>query len=453
MVHPADPTFTDGVPMPRRVWAVLAIWTVLALSVLDASIANVALPTIAAELGVAPADSVWVINAYQLAIAACLLPLSALGDRFEYRRVYLTGVAVFTLGSLGCALSGSLPALVAARVVQGLGAAGVMSTNPALVRITYPTAQLGRGIGWNAAVIAVCAASGPSIAAGILAVAPWPWLFAVNLPIGLAALAIGARALPRSPRLDEPFDGRAAVGVGVGLGGVVLGAELVARHGAWLGWGLAGVGLAVLGYGVAREWRRPAPLVPLDLLRLPVFALSIAASLAAFSAQLLAFVGLPFWFERALGRDTAETALLITPWPLGVGLAASIAGRLADRTSAAWLGGLGLALFGCGLAALAVLPIDASNGDIAWRMALCGVGFGTFQAPNNRTLLSAAPRARSGAAGGALAAARVLGQTAGAVGAAMVLHLGGVERTPIGLALAAGLAALGALASVARARL
>src|SRR4051794_20259819 len=186
----------DGLPVPRRYWSVAAIWLAMTMSVLDGAIANVALPTIAHQLNAAAASSIWIVNAYQLAITVTLLPLAALGDRLGYRRVYMVGLAVFTLGSLGCALSHTLPQLIAARVLQGLGAGGIMSINSALVRFTYPKALLGRGIGLNALVISVAAAMGPTVAAAILARWSWEWLFAINVPIGGGAIAIGFPAPP-----------------------------------------------------------------------------------------------------------------------------------------------------------------------------------------------------------------------------------------------------------------
>src|SRR6185437_8983626 len=171
----------DGLPVPRRYWSVAAIWLAMTMSVLDGAIANVALPTIAHQLNASAASSIWIVNAYQLAITVTLLPLAALGDR---------------LGSLGCALSHTLTMLVAARVIQGLGAGGIMSINAALVRFTYPKRMLGRAMGLNALVISVSAAIGPTVAAAILARATWEWLFAINVPIGVLAIGIGLRALP-----------------------------------------------------------------------------------------------------------------------------------------------------------------------------------------------------------------------------------------------------------------
>jgi DHA2 family multidrug resistance protein-like MFS transporter len=194
----------QGVPTPQRYWAVVVIALGITLAVLDSAIANVALPTIARDLKASAAGSIWVVNAYQLAITISLLPLASLGDRIGYRRVYMAGLALFTVASLGCALSYSLPTLAAARVIQGFGAAGIMSVNTALVRTIYPASLLGRGVAINAMVVAVASAVGPTVASAVLAVAAWPWLFAINVPIGIAAFCGALKALPRTPRHDAP---------------------------------------------------------------------------------------------------------------------------------------------------------------------------------------------------------------------------------------------------------
>lgn len=443
----------DGLPIPRRYWSIAAIWLAMTMSVLDGAIANVALPTIARDLNASAASSIWVVNAYQLAITVTLLPLAALGDRLGYRRVYLAGLAVFTVGSLGCALSHTLPQLTVARVLQGLGAGGVMSINAALVRFTYPKRLLGRGIGLNALVISVSAAVGPTVAAAILARGSWEWLFAINVPIGLATIVIGARSLPKTEGSSRMFDWVSAILNAVAFGFLITGAESLAREGLASGLSklaIGGVAAVILG---VRELRREAPLVPFDLLRIPIFGLSIATSVVSFGAQMMAFVALPFYFQNVLGRSAVETGFLMTPWPIAVGIAAPLAGRLADRHRAGTLGGIGMVLLGAGLALMAMLRPHDSDMDIALRMALCGLGFGFFQAPNNRAMLSSAPMQRSGAAGGALATARLLGQTSGAVATAVFFHLYGTEAAPDALATASGLAFLAAVVSVSRLKL
>jgi DHA2 family multidrug resistance protein-like MFS transporter len=449
----APPATPDGLPTPRRYWSILAIWLAMTMSVLDGAIANVALPTIAAELKASPAASIWIINAYQLAITVTLLPLAALGDKLGYRRVYLVGLAVFTAGSLGCALSHDLATLTTARVIQGLGAGGIMSINAALVRFTYPKRQLGRGIGLNALVISIAAAIGPTVASGILATASWEWLFAINVPIGLVALAIAARALPRTMGSGRPFDWISALLNALAFGFLIIGAENVAREGPGLGLAALAIGAVAAVLLVWREARREAPLVPFDLMRIPIFGLSIATSVVSFSAQMMAFVALPFYFQAVLGRTAVETGLLMTPWPLAVGVAAPLAGRLADRHRAGALGGFGLAVLAAGLAALAFLKPGADAVDIVWRMALCGFGFGFFQAPNNRAMVSSAPMHRSGAAGGMLATARLLGQTTGAVTTAVFFHVAGPASAPYALGTASVVAAVAAAVSLLRLKL
>src|SRR5690606_14033321 len=207
----------------------VAIWLAISMAVLDSVIANVALPTIAQELQASEATSIWIINAYQLAITALLLPLAALGDRIGYHRVYLPGLAIFIVGSVACAVSRSLGTLIAARMFQGIGAAPIMSMNAALVRGTYPAAELGKVIGYNALVLSLSAAAGPSIAAMILAVAAWPWLFLINLPIGLASLLVGMRSLPRNPGHGGKPNYVSAVLSAVALSSLVFGVESLAQ--------------------------------------------------------------------------------------------------------------------------------------------------------------------------------------------------------------------------------
>ena len=443
-----DEVHPDGLPTPRRYYAMLAIAIGIAMAVLDGTVVNVALPSIARELGASPSAAVWVINAYQLVIVALLLPLASMGERLGYRRVYQVGIALFTLGSLLCALSQSLPTLIAARVVQGVGGAALMSMNGALVRYTYPYAHLGRGIGLNGLVVSLSAAIAPSLAAGILAVGPWPWLFAVNVPFGLLNLWLALRFLPNSERAARPFDWTSAVLSAVMLGLFFIGADAVTHGKASLPASLGIAAAIAAGFFLVRRGRGvEAPLIPIDLFRIPIFALSVSASICAFAAFAIAFVALPFYFQGVLGRDQVATGLLMTPWPVAIGVAAPLAGRLSDRIPAGTLGAFGMILLAVGLALLSRLSPGTPTVAIVVMMALCGFGFGAFQAPNNRTMLAAAPRARSGAAGGMLATARLLGMTVGATIVALVFRLAPEGAEAVGLGIAAGLAVAAALLS------
>jgi DHA2 family multidrug resistance protein-like MFS transporter len=430
----------------------LAIAMGIAMSVLDGSVANIALPSIARALQTTPAESIWVVNAYQLAIVMTLLPLASLGEQVGYRRVYQVGLVVFTAGSLACALSSTLTALVISRSVQGLGAAGVMSVNGALVRFTYPRASLGRGIGLNALVVSIAAALGPSIASAILAVGPWRWLFAINVPIGVVNCLLASRVLPESDRSGRQFDWTSAWLNAVVFGLFFLGVDAFTHlhAGGSIATGLLVTAFAAGAYLVNRQAQATQPLIPIDLLRIRIFALSMAVSICAFTAYTLAFVALPFYFESTLHKTQVQTGLLMTPWPVALALMAPIAGRLSDRIPAGLLGGVGLTLLSIGLAMLAALTPHATAFDIGWRMALCGLGFGLFQSPNNRTLLSSAPRARSGAAGGMQATARLIGMTSGAALAALVFRLAAAHSETVSLLLGAALAIVAAIASALR---
>jgi DHA2 family multidrug resistance protein-like MFS transporter len=430
---------------------VAAIFTALAMASLDTAIANIALPAIAADLKVSPADVVWVVNVYQIALVATLLPLGALGEIVGLKRIYLGGLLLFTLASLGCACAWSLPSLLTARALQGLGASGIMSVNTALIRFIYPSRILGRGYGHNALVVATAFTLGPTIASGILAAGSWPWLFAVNIPFGLIAIAIGLKTLPATPRAVHAFDFLGAALAAACLGLFILGIGSAA-HKAGPGMVLSELTAAiVLGWFLTRRHAdHPAPMLPIDLFRRPIFALSAATAVCSFAVQGLAFVSLPFYFEDILLRTQVETGFFMTPWPLVVAIMAPIGGRLSDRYPVGILGGLGLALLGLGMVLLATLPAAPGVANIVWRMMICGIGFGFFQTPNMKALMSSAPSGRSGSASSIVATARLTGQTIGAALAALCFGLAGRNGATLALALGAGFAAVGSVMSFLR---
>ncbi|GJD53613.1 Riboflavin transporter RibZ [Methylobacterium crusticola] len=444
---------TDGLPAGERPWAMLAIGIAMSMAVLDGAIVNVALPVMARDLQVTPGAAIFVTNGYQLAVTAALLPLSSLGDILGYKRVYCTGLALFAAASLACALAGSLPVLVAARIVQGLGAAGIMSVNIALVRFIYPHRMIGRGVGTTALIVAVASAAGPSVAAAVLSVATWPWLFLVNVPLGLAALLVAGRTLPATPRSGARFDSLSALLNALFFGLLITGVDGLGDP------GRGGIALATLAgaalVGTAFLWmqvRLPAPLLPIDLLRIPVFALSMASSVCSFAAQMMAYVALPFYFQDVLHLSSTETGVLMTPWPIAIAVIAPVSGRLADRHAPGLLGGIGLAALACGLALMARLPTDASTAAIVGCLTLCGLGFGLFQSPNNKVIITSAPRERSGGASGMQSTARLLGQSLGAAVVAVIFGILHTAGTATVLWLASALALAGAVTSSLRIR-
>ncbi|MBV8092575.1 MAG: MFS transporter [Acetobacteraceae bacterium] len=440
----------SGLQSAQRGWAMLTICLGVVLAGLDGAIANIALPTIANDLHITPAASVWVVNAYQLAVAVCLLPLASWGESVGYKPIYWTGLAVFTLASLGCALSRSLPVLVLSRVVQGLSGGCMASVSAALIRFIYPPAQFGRGMGLLALAVALSAALGPTIGAAVLSVANWPWLFAINVPIGVVAVLVGARVLPSTPRQSRTFDAAGSILSALTVGLLIIGLDD-------LGHGASPSALTEIGAGVAagtglilHQLPRGTPLVPIDLFRIPLFALSALTSICSYAAQMLAFVSLPFFFQHGLGRTQVQTGLLMTPWPVAVAIVAPIAGRLTDRYPAGILGSAGLAVMATGLGLMVALPAHPADADIAWRMCICGCGFGFFQTPNNRAMMTSGPKERSGAASGMLATARLTGQSTGAALVAAMFGLFPSAATTASLTAGAAFAATAGLFSCLR---
>ena len=432
--------------------AVVATMMAVALVTLDATLINTALPAIAADLQAAPAQTIWVVNAYQLAVAGFLLPFAALGDRLGARTVHLAGLLFYMLATLGCLLADSLPALAAARALQGIGGAALMSVNIALVRQIYPPQHLGRGVGLNAMVVGVSFAAGPTLASLVLSVAPWHWLFAVSLPVAALALAVAWPTLPRASRPGQALlDPVTALCATVCFAGLVGALSAAAQRQPLVVVGpVLALALAAGALLLHRQAGHPAPMLPVDLLRRPMFALSIATAVCSFCAQGLAFVSLPFFFETVLHRDPVQTGFLMAPWAIVVAAAAPLAGRLSDTQAPGLMGGIGLAILCGGMVAMATLPGDATVLRIVLSMALCGLGFGLFQSPNLKAIMSAAPPERSGGASGMVAMARLNGQALGAALVALCFGIAGTQGPVLALEVGAGFAVLGALCSAAR---
>ena len=422
----------------------------IVLAGLDSAIANIALPTIARELAATDAATIWVVNSYQLAVTMCLLPAASLGESMGLKRIYGLGLALFTAASLGCALSPTLGVLVGARAVQGVGGACMAALGGALVRDIYPRKMIGQGFALIALAVAISAALGPTLAALILSVATWPWLFLVNVPLGLVAVPLFMAVAPASPRQPRPLDVSGALLSAAALGLVVTGVDGLGGLDVRTAIGEFAAGLSCGAVLVWQQFRRTAPLLPLDLLRIPLFALSVSTSICSYAAQILAYVSLPFLFQTVMHRSTVATGLLVTPWPLLVAFAAPVAGRLSARYPAAVLGSIGLAILATGLLLLATMPAMPADWDVSWRMGLCGIGFGFYQTPNNITLMTAGPADRNGAASGMVAVARTVGWSIGSALVALIFGVQGGLGAVTCLWTGAGFAAAGAVISVSR---
>ena len=414
----------DGLFGGARYKAMFAVALSVLLSVLDYAVVNVALPSIAHDIHTDASSAIWVVNAYQLASVISLLPLAAMGDRVGHARMCRIGLVLFVIASVLCAVSRTLPELAVARALQGFGGACIMSVNAALVRFIYPNKELGRGIALNGLVVALGIALGPTVAAGVLSVAGWQWLFLINLPLGGAALYFAMTALPATPLIRGEFDFIGTALLAAGLGSLIIGLDSFA-HNSGLTFTLVllvvgGVSMVTL---VRLQLGRTDPLLPVDLLARPGFRAAFLTGFLGFVASNFFIISMPFNLMNVLHRGPVATGLLITPWPVAIVLVAPFVGRLTDRYPASVLSTVGLCITGLGFFLLRVMPASPSDLDIAWRIAVAGAGFGLFQPPNNKALITTAPATRTGSASGMISVARLLGQTVGGMLVALTLGL------------------------------
>lgn len=446
-------TETAGITGTRRTLAYVCLLTGILIAVLDSSIANVALPVIAQDRGIPPADSIWIVTAYQIGVTVALLPIAAMAERWGFRRLYLIGVGIFTLASLFCAVAPDLLSLSAARALQGVGGAAMMGLNAALIRVIEPPERFGRAIGGVAMAVGIGAAGGPPVAAAVLSVASWHWLFLINVPIGLLVLFGGRLTLPETLRRGTATDWISALLIAATFMLVIFGLNMVDPEALWQGLALVAAGAAVGWMLFRRQAGRPAPMLPVDLISDRLFRLTLICSMSIFVAQFAALVALPFHLHMALGLDAVRTGVILTAWPVVGALASPLSGRLSDRPGAApKLAAAGAGLFALGLALVAW---EVRRGGVALlvpALCLCGFGFAFFQSPNNRILLLTAPPHRSAGASALMSLGRLLGQSAGAALAALLLGMGGTENSWIVVGAAVVFALVSTGATLVRAR-
>ncbi|MFD0981073.1 MFS transporter [Tropicimonas aquimaris] len=430
--------------------ALAALMCAVSVTVLESMAVSVTLPAIARDFAVPATASTWVMGSAQLVIVALLLPMASLGGVVGYRKVYLTSLAVFATATMACMLAPNFPALVAARGLQAIGTAGAMSLGLALLRTVCSDARLGTAIGLMATTVALASSLGPAVSGLILTVASWRAVFGLLVVMSLIALVAGSIALPRVPPSGGKFDLLGAV-----LVAALLTAALVVINGLANGWSAtvllsaAAIFALALVAVLARSRGAAAPVFPTDLLARPVFALSIVASICAFTAQTLGFILLPFYLLYGAGFGELQMAVTLSVWPAATAILAPLIGRFSDRFPAGHTGAAGLAVLAIGFLLISGMDATPTAASIAIPFAICGMGFAIFQTPNNRLIMLAAPRERSAAASGSVSVARQFGRAVGTAIAAFAL-LSGPTASIDAMAAAAAIAGLGAVASMSR---
>ena len=423
----------DGLPIRQRIPAIVAVLLCIVMSSINITLVNLALPVIAAELQINAEHVIYVVSGYQLTLVLFLLVLSNLGDRFGFKRVFLIGTAVFTASSLGCAVSQSLTELLLFRIIQGLGATAIQGSYFSLMTLIYPKQQLGRGIGLSTMTFALATLAGPPLAALILTVASWHWLFFINIPLGILSLLLGWRYLPANA-VTVPAK---MMNLGdVGLHVVVFAAFFFAAS----GWShqpqqwIANTALSVLCvcsafFYVLRQRGQQMPFFPIDLLRCASFGFPIIFSILSFSALLTTVVAVPFVFHSKFDYTAAQTGLLLSALTGAVVVSSMIAGYSLEKMKPIYLCGIGFVFLTMSAFLLAAVPENVTTYGLIWRLALFGIGSGLIQPAINFMAISAAPANRKGAANGILGTSMMFGQILGMVLVTAVFSLTGKEAT------------------------
>lgn len=386
------------------------------MSAMDGSIVNIAIPLIREQYSASISDVSWVSAAYLLVISSLLLSVGRLGDMLGFKRVYSAGYVIFGLGSLFCGLAPSLPMLIGARVVQGVGAAILMAIGPALITTSFPGTQRGRALGLQATLTYTGLTLGPSLGGWVAGQFGWHWVFLINVPIAIvgAVLAL-TRLRPAGGPTRQPFDLAGALLFTLGLTSLLLALN---EAGMW-GWssaptlGLILTGLVLLALFVWHEGRTAHPMLPLGLFRVPAFSGGVGAALLQYAASFMLSFLLPFYLQDFRALAPSQAGGVMTIQPLAMVAVAALAGWLADRVGTRLPATAGMVASATGLwfighsGAATPLPL------IMLFLGLIGLGNGLFVPPNNSSIMGSAPRNRQGVASALLAAARNVGMVTG----------------------------------------
>jgi EmrB/QacA subfamily drug resistance transporter len=386
------------------------------MATLDASIVNISLPTLVQEFNTNFATIQWVVLSYALVLTSLMLMVARLGDMIDKKRIWMVGLALFTLGSLLCGLSPSVGWLIAFRALQGLGATMMQALGIAMITEVFPSNERGRALGIMGSVVSTGIAIGPPLGGILIGLVGWRWIFLVNIPLGLITALVVTRFVPNSyPTVGKQrFDLRGAAVLMVMLSCYALGMTLGQR----LGFGApltltllaaASISLAVL---LVVEKRTEQPMIDLSLFRNPLFSMNLLMGFLVFVVLTAGFI-LPFLLELVQGYPPEMVGLMMMASPITMGLASPLAGILSDRYGSRVISMTGLVVIIAGCLSMTTLTMDVTPLGFVARMIPLGIGFGLFQSPNNSAIMGTAPRHRTGIASGLLSLSRTLGQSTG----------------------------------------
>jgi EmrB/QacA subfamily drug resistance transporter len=459
----------ETLPTPSAQRAVLlAVGVGALMTSLDSSVANAILPVVTGALGSDVAASQWIVTIYLLVLSGLMLTFGRLGDLHGHKRVYQWGFAVFVVGSTASGAAPSLPMLIAARAVQGIGAAMLTSSSPAILTSSFPADQRGRALGLFTTATYLGLAIGPSLGGWLTDRVSWRAVFFINLPIGVLALALSAWAVrstaARSPK-GERFDVPGAVLFTLALVLLLLGLDQ--GHGwgwsSWLELGCLGGAAVSMALFLRYEATTPSPMLDLRLFQRRLFSASIASAVLNYIGAFTTVFLMPFYLIAGRGLSPSQAGVILIAMPLCMMVTAPLSGTLSDRIGSRVPATVGMLVQTAGLVALSRIGLETPLGYVVGGLVVVGLGIGLFSSPNTSAALGTVPPERRGVASGVLGTARNVGMMLGIAMAGAVLStvsLGATEgasgaigaAVQVAFLVAAGSTALGALTSFVRDR-
>ena len=451
--HPLD--------SPRTLWAI-GVGTLL--SSLSSATINLALPVLGRDLAISLEDSRWIVQAFLLTVAVCLPIAGKVSDLLGYRRLYLSGFALFGVASLLCAIAPGFGTLVCARVLQGVGGALAMATAPALLMTVFPPQKRGKALGILSTATYVGLTLGPPLGGVLVAGLGWRWTFGINVPICVLILWMGLTMIPRSnPTRQGRIHGPSVAALFLGLPLFLYAISEVPRAGFTALTVLAPAILGALSLVafLRMQGQTAHPLLDLGLFSDRTFSGAVLSAVCNYVALFVPILLLPFYLQEGLGQDPATAGLILSAQPLVMALVASPSGWLSDRVGTRGLAMAGMLVLAAGLSTLSILDRGSAPALVAGCWAVAGLGTGIFISPNSSALMGATPRHLLGTAGSLIAQARILGMLLGvAFGTLLFQAWGGHTGHPwqpvefvalqVAIRFAAGVALLGALAAYLR---
>ena len=405
-------------------WSILFTVLIMTFMVtLDGSIVNVALPVMSGELNASMGDIEWVASIYLVVTCATILIFGRLGDMIGKVRIFQIGVILFTIGSLLCSISGTLPLLIGARVVQGLGSAAALANNQGIITESFPPDERGKALGFVSTFVALGSMTGPTLGGMILTVLPWTYIFLINIPVGVLSFLIGLRTLPnKKPAKPGRLDAKGSVLLLLSIL-LLFGSFTLLQNGVSLPI-IIGIiaGAVFLVLFIMVEKRMDDPLVPIGIFKNKMFSLNLFTMLTAFVAIGANNIIIPFYLQDARQFSPGMAGLLMTVIPLITAVMGPISGTMSDHIGSELPTMIGLIFTTVGLALMTMLGIDTTIAVIILFLAVIAVGSALFQSPNNSLVMGSVSRDELGLVGSLAGLVRNMGMSVGITAGTSLLY-------------------------------